>query len=182
MKLLYLSFSTRQQFLYLRAYLEQDLGLQCQTSVRLKVVAKSIWALFEAKNLFELNIFLKLSSFLFKFVFDPCLLGLKKFSGPQNFSWVTKEIFCTPFLWTRIVLDSKLILCMYSFLTQNFEQKNFEQKTFLWPNTFWPQILLSLKISKKNHRWKNFESIKFWVKNSCSKKNWVKEKLGPNRI
>ena len=39
-------------------FIEQDLGLQCQTSVRLKVVVKPEWALFDAKYLFEPNFFL----------------------------------------------------------------------------------------------------------------------------
>ena len=53
----------------------QDLGLQRQTSIRLKIVVKSIWALFEPKN-----------------------WRFKIFSGHLNFSWGTKEIFCTQIL------------------------------------------------------------------------------------
>ena len=49
------------------------------------------------KNCLNSIFFFKLSSFLFKFVFDPCLLGLKNFSGPQNFSLVAKENLCTHF-------------------------------------------------------------------------------------
>ena len=41
----------------------QDFGLQCQTSIRLKFVVKSIWALFEPKKLFETKIFENLNLF-----------------------------------------------------------------------------------------------------------------------
>ena len=52
--------------------LKQDLGLQCQTSVRLKVVVKSIWPLFETKSLYEPNFhFVNLNLF-----FYPCFLEL----------------------------------------------------------------------------------------------------------
>ena len=60
---------------------EQDLGLQCQTSVRLKVVVKSIWVLFETKILYEPNFhFVNLNLFCFLSMF----FGTQHFSGPQN--------------------------------------------------------------------------------------------------
>ena len=60
---------------------KQDLGLQCQTSVRLKVVVKSIWALFETKILYEPNFhFVNLNLFCFLSMF----FGTQHFFGPQN--------------------------------------------------------------------------------------------------
>ena len=64
------------------------------------------------------------------FILTKQIFWTQIFSGPQNFSWGTKDIFCTPFVWTKNVLDSNLILCLY-FLSKKFSQKNLGWKKLL---------------------------------------------------
>ena len=83
----------------------QDLGLQCQTSIRLKVVVKAKWVLFEPKNLSEPTFFcVNLNLFYLIFFnpksFVPRIFELKIF-GPLIF---LDRTFYTKFLdWISLV-------------------------------------------------------------------------------
>ena len=79
--------------------IKQDLGLQCQTSIRLKVVIKSILALFEAKKLFEPNFVVNLNLFYLNLFLTPIfwdskfLLYHKIFlERPKKKFWVPKIV------------------------------------------------------------------------------------------
>ena len=68
----------------IRRLIKTRLGLQCQTSVRLKVVVKLIWALFETKILYEPNFhFVNFNLFL-PWFFLSMFFGTQHFFGPQN--------------------------------------------------------------------------------------------------
>ena len=112
-------------------------GLQCQTSIRLKVVIRFIWALFEPKNLFE-------QKFLFVNLNILYLNLLPIFFGPQHFSRVTKEIFYTPSFLDQNCFRLNTFFLLISFFDLKFWTKNCGSKyLFMIQYFFGPQILLS---------------------------------------